>query len=44
MLERRCNMGDFTEAVIEGIFCCECGELVDGTETGFPRPCEECKE
>lgn len=37
-------MGDFAEAVGEGIFCCECGVLVDGAETGFPRQCKDCQE
>jgi hypothetical protein len=37
-------MGEVTEMILEGILCMECGQLVDGEATGYPRLCKECEE
>ena len=37
-------MGDMAEAILEGLFCEECGCLIDGEEPGYPRSCDDCKE
>lgn len=35
-------MGDIADAVLDGLFCESCGDLIDGEETGYPRNCEDC--
>jgi hypothetical protein len=35
-------MGEITEMVLEGILCDQCGVLVDGEVSGYPRRCEDC--
>jgi hypothetical protein len=37
-------VGEIAEAVLFGIYCSECGVVVDGEAVGFPRQCEECEE
>lgn len=37
-------MGEHAELIGEGIFCCECGELIDVFPIGFPRQCEGCEK
>lgn len=32
-------MGEMADAVLEGLFCEACGELIDGDEPGHPRRC-----
>jgi len=32
-------MGEMAEAILEGLFCECCGELIDGEEPGHPRRC-----
>lgn len=36
-------MGEITEMILEGILCEQCGSLVDGKESGYPRKCEDCE-
>lgn len=36
-------MGDIAEAMLSGLFCEWCGEVIDGEESGFPRRCEGCE-
>ena len=35
-------MGDIAEAMIGGLFCEQCGQVIDGEEPGFPRTCDSC--
>tara|TARA_B100000614_G_scaffold262909_1_gene300667 strand:+ start:169338 stop:169856 length:519 start_codon:yes stop_codon:yes gene_type:complete len=35
-------MGDMADAIIEGLFCEGCGQVIDGDSPGFPRKCNEC--
>lgn len=35
-------MSDFTEGVLEGLFCETCGTVIDMTEPGYPRRCTDC--
>lgn len=35
-------MGEIAEMIIDGILCEQCGMLVDGEETGYPRLCGFC--
>lgn len=35
-------MGEIAEAMLEGLFCQACGELIDGEEPGYPRDCPGC--
>lgn len=37
-------MGEIAEAMLDGLFCQYCGELIDGEETGYPRSCPSCEE
>jgi len=37
-------MGEFTEAVLEGVFCQYCGVLVNRECVGHPVSCGGCKE
>lgn len=37
-------MSETVDMVLEGILCEQCGEIVDGEETGFPRICDTCEE
>lgn len=37
-------MGDMVDLMLVGVVCQYCGEMVDGEETGFPRPCEGCED
>lgn len=32
-------MGEFVDAILEGIFCQTCGEPIDGQAAGHPREC-----
>jgi len=32
-------MGDIADAMIGGLFCEQCGGLIDGEEPGYPRNC-----
>ncbi len=36
-------MGEIAEAMLSGLFCEGCGELLDGEEPGYVRRCEGCK-
>lgn len=36
-------MGDMAEAILEGLLCQVCGELIDDDEPGYPRTCEACQ-
>ena len=35
-------MGEIADAMLQGLFCQLCGELIDGFETGYPRTCVGC--
>jgi hypothetical protein len=35
-------MGDMAQAILDGDFCCECGEYI-GPGDGFTRICNGCK-
>jgi hypothetical protein len=35
-------MGEIAEIMLEGVLCEQCGCLIDGEETGYPRLCEDC--
>jgi hypothetical protein len=37
-------MGEAADAVLEGLYCQCCGDLIDGEEPGHPRKCDDCKE
>jgi hypothetical protein len=37
-------MGEIAEMIIEGILCEQCGVLVDGNISGYPRKCDDCSE
>ncbi|WP_193437413.1 hypothetical protein [Sporolactobacillus pectinivorans] len=37
-------MGEAAEMILEGILCEQCGCLIDGEETGYPRLCEDCQK
>jgi hypothetical protein len=37
-------MGDAADAMIDGLLCSQCGELLDGEETGHPRLCAACDD
>lgn len=34
-------MGEAAEMILEGILCEQCGCLIDGKETGYPRLCKD---
>lgn len=36
-------MGEIADAMVEGLFCEECGAWIDGEEPGYPRKCDNCK-
>lgn len=36
-------MGDIADAILGGLFCQVCGELIDEEEPGYPRTCEGCQ-
>lgn len=36
-------MGEMTEAILEGIFCQECGEWMEGDGAGHPVTCSVCR-
>lgn len=35
-------MGEIADAMLNGLFCEGCGEILDGEETGYPRRCTGC--
>ncbi|WP_169736931.1 hypothetical protein [Sporolactobacillus terrae] len=37
-------MGEIAEMMLNGFYCEQCGCLIDGEETGYPRLCEDCAE
>jgi hypothetical protein len=37
-----CEMGDITDAILNGEQCDTCGEVFD-EPAGYPRTCEGCK-
>lgn len=37
-------MGEIAEAMVNGLFCEQCGALVDGKEVGYPRLCADCED
>ena len=37
-------MGEIAEAMIDGLFCEQCGELIDGESVGYPRSCDQCSD
>ena len=43
-------MGEIADAMLNGVFCAECGELMgdvlddDFVEPGYPRRCEGCEQ
>lgn len=36
-------MGDIAEAILDGLFCQVCGEVIDEESPGYPRTCEGCQ-
>jgi hypothetical protein len=36
-------MGEIAEAIISGLFCQGCGEVIDDTEPGYARFCRGCQ-
>ncbi len=37
-------MAFFDEFVADGLCCAQCGEMIDETEPGYVRTCDECKK
>lgn len=37
-------MGEIADAIIGGLFCQYCCELIDGDEPGYPRACAGCQD
>ena len=37
-------MGEIADAMLEGIFCEQCGEYLGEDAPGHPRLCEACQE
>ena len=37
-------MGEIAEAVLLGIYCYECGVVIDGEAVDHPRTCNDCEE
>jgi hypothetical protein len=37
-------MGEIAEMMLNGFYCEQCGCLIDGEETGYPRKCEDCEK
>jgi hypothetical protein len=37
-------MGEIADMIVEGILCEQCGMLIDGKASGYPRTCDFCKE
>lgn len=35
-------MGDIADAMLSGLFCQTCGEIIDDDEPGYPRSCGGC--
>lgn len=35
-------MSFYKDFVAEGMMCETCGQLIDGTEPGYPRQCTDC--
>ncbi|WP_037581447.1 BC1872 family protein [Sporolactobacillus terrae] len=35
-------MGEIAAMMLSGFYCEQCGCLIDGEETGYPRLCEDC--
>ena len=36
-------MGDIADAMMDGLFCSQCGRLIDGEEPGHSRLCGDCE-
>lgn len=36
-------MGDVADMIIDGILCEQCGVLIDGNISGYPRSCGYCE-
>ena len=36
-------MGEIAEAMTNGFYCTDCGDMIDGEEPGYPRKCAECQ-
>ncbi|MFT8928500.1 MAG: hypothetical protein ABF969_04100 [Sporolactobacillus sp.] len=37
-------MGEIADMMLDGVLCEQCGCLIGGEETGYPRLCEDCAE
>jgi hypothetical protein len=37
-------MGEIADAMINGLFCEQCGVFLDGEEPGYPRKCDNCQD
>jgi len=37
-------MGEAADDIINGLMCEHCGELVDGSDPGYPRLCDYCED
>lgn len=37
-------MGDIAEAMLDGLFCASCSEMLDGSAPGYPRTCADCQK
>lgn len=36
-------MSYFEDYVQDGLMCMSCGVLIDGSEPGYPRECDDCE-
>lgn len=36
-------MGDVADDIVDGFLCEECGAVVDGDCSGYPRKCTDCR-
>lgn len=37
-------MGEIAKMMLDGVLCEQCGTLINGEETGYPRLCEDCTQ
>lgn len=37
-------MGEIAELMLSGFYCEQCGSLIDGDESGYPRKCKDCEQ
>ncbi len=37
-------MNFYEDCIAAGYYCQSCGEVIDGSEPGYPRTCKDCDE